>query len=93
MATTQHGVVWEFDAVGEGDDIDGKFYVRYIQFNTGTEGGAMEVTNGNGGITLTGSIVMAVNDREFIFINDYVDELYVSALPTGAQVLVKPGKR
>jgi hypothetical protein len=67
-------------------------FVRTIVMTSAGTGGATEVTEGSGGNSLTGSIVLSTNDREQIVIDNRVDAIYINALPTDAKVYIYAGE-
>jgi hypothetical protein len=67
-------------------------YIRTIIFTTAGTSGATEVTEGNGGRSLTGSVVMSTNDRQLFYIESKVDAVYINALPTSAKVYIYAGE-
>jgi hypothetical protein len=96
MAKVVTGPVWKFDAAGQAEGVGngGVFtnpiFVRSILIEAGAAGGTFEVTESNGGRTLTGALSLAANSEEQIVINGYVPGVYMTSLADG-QILVYHG--
>ena len=92
MTAVVTGNPWEFTAATEGDAVAGPVYINLIILTSGGTGGVVELLDGAGGLSLTGPIVLAVNDREVLNIQDYARGVYVESLPATCEVHVWVGR-
>lgn len=84
---------WKFTAASDAHNLpDGqgnftRFRVDTIVLTSGGTGGLVTVLDESGGRDLA-SVVLAVNDREQIVINDYIKGIFISVLPATCIVYV-----
>lgn len=99
MAKDVTGNPWKFDAAtqAEGLDNSGVFdhpiYVKTIAVSTVDHTGdsTVDIHDASGG-RLLWTVEMSTNDREQYVIDDFVQGIYITTLPSGATVFVNHGK-
>lgn len=91
---------WTFDAAtqGEGTTVSGAVfnvrpYIKSVVLETDTTGGDFDVLDGASGDTIIGgSLTLAADSQVQIIVENFVDGVYINALPSGATVTVYHGR-
>ncbi len=82
---------WIFDATTQVDTVTQPVFVKSILLTSAGTGGDVTVLTASGGTEVIGTITLSTYDREQVAVNEYVEGIYIQALPTSAKVYVYHG--